>query len=89
MIAASCGTRVQPQGARGNRGSKSGFQLDYHKVSEWMRPKPYCKARMVKGAEKSVDRGTRERHETFESFFVEENRRMSRISSGARLRIDL
>ncbi|KAI0435987.1 hypothetical protein F4803DRAFT_573165 [Xylaria telfairii] len=49
----------------------AGFQMDYTKVAEWMRPKPYSKARMMKGMERSIDRETRERRETYESFSVE------------------
>ncbi|KAI0967047.1 hypothetical protein F4678DRAFT_257761 [Xylaria arbuscula] len=59
---------------RGPRGKptydSSGFQLDYDKVAEWMRPRPYNKKRIMRGMERSLDRGERERREMFECFFI-------------------
>lgn len=46
--------------AKGPNGSptydKSGFQLDWHKVDDWMRPKPYNKNRIMNGMNKAVDK---------------------------------
>ncbi|KAI0479865.1 hypothetical protein F4859DRAFT_451743 [Xylaria cf. heliscus] len=51
----------------------AGFQLDYAKVAEWMRPQAYNKVRMVRGMERSLERGQREQREIFGIFFVEED----------------
>ncbi|KAI8635243.1 hypothetical protein F5Y19DRAFT_407109 [Xylariaceae sp. FL1651] len=48
----------------------AGFQLNYKKVAEWMRPKSYSKSRAVKGMENSLARGAREQRDIFRSFFV-------------------
>ncbi|KAI1346472.1 hypothetical protein F5Y01DRAFT_297839 [Xylaria sp. FL0043] len=49
----------------------AGFQLDFKKVAEWMKPKPYNKSRMVGAMEKSVARRRREEQKVFEIFFVD------------------
>jgi hypothetical protein len=46
--------------AKGLNGSptydKSGFQLDWHKVDNWMKPQPYNKSRIVNGMNKAVEK---------------------------------
>ncbi|KAI0508732.1 hypothetical protein F5B22DRAFT_381767 [Xylaria bambusicola] len=49
----------------------AGFQLDYRKVDEWMKPKPYNKSRIVRGMERSIERGEHEKRATYEIFFVQ------------------
>ena len=48
---------------------KSGFQLDYHKVAEWMKPKPYNKNAMIRGMDRAVDQAQREEERMAEIFF--------------------
>ncbi|KAF2969144.1 hypothetical protein GQX73_g4383 [Xylaria multiplex] len=48
----------------------AGFQLDFDKVAEWMKPQAYNKQRIVRGAMRAVDRAKREEQELFNSFFV-------------------
>lgn len=47
----------------------SGFELDYHKVAEWMKPKPYNKSAMVKGMARAVERKQNEEMRMAEIFF--------------------
>ncbi|KAI0544649.1 hypothetical protein F4679DRAFT_564154 [Xylaria curta] len=49
----------------------AGFQLDYKKVADWMKPQRYNKARIVNGMEKSLARDEREEREIFKIFFAE------------------
>lgn len=49
---------------------KSGFQLDYEKVADWMRPRAYNKASMVNGMEKALEREKQERKKMTEIFFA-------------------
>lgn len=59
--------------AKGPNGSptydKSGFELDYHKVADWMRPKPYNKSAIVKGMNRAVDRAQDEKKQMAEIFY--------------------
>ncbi|KAH6721737.1 hypothetical protein BKA61DRAFT_505885 [Leptodontidium sp. MPI-SDFR-AT-0119] len=48
---------------------KSGFQLDYHKVADWMKPKGYNKSRIVNGMEKAIARAQSESQQMAEIFF--------------------
>ncbi|RYC54368.1 hypothetical protein CHU98_g11844, partial [Xylaria longipes] len=59
------------KGPRGRAYDDAGFQLDYDKVAEWMKPKAYNRSRAVRGMERSLERGDREQREVFEVFFVE------------------
>ncbi|KAI0802135.1 hypothetical protein GGR55DRAFT_666998 [Xylaria sp. FL0064] len=49
----------------------AGFQLDFKKVAEWMKPKPYDKSRMVGTMERSMARRKRVEREVLEIFFVD------------------
>jgi hypothetical protein len=59
--------------AKGPNGSptydKSGFQLDYDKVADWMAPKPYNKGAVVRGMDRSIERWKKERKAMAEIFF--------------------
>ncbi|KAI0856469.1 hypothetical protein F4860DRAFT_492803 [Xylaria cubensis] len=48
-----------------------GFQLDYNKVAESMKPQRYNKSRIMKGMDRSIAKGELEEREIFEIFFVE------------------
>ncbi|KAK0103276.1 hypothetical protein ONS95_005309 [Cadophora gregata] len=48
---------------------KSGFQLDYNKVADWMKPTPYNKSRMVNGMEKAIAKSKTESEQMAEIFF--------------------
>lgn len=48
---------------------KSGFELDYDKVAEWMRPKPYNKGAMVRSMDRAVDKSCRDGRSMAEIFF--------------------
>ncbi|TVY82924.1 hypothetical protein LSUE1_G002266 [Lachnellula suecica] len=48
---------------------KSGFELDYHKVAEWMKPKPYNKSAMMNGMDRAVERARTEEKRMAEIFF--------------------
>lgn len=45
---------------KGPKGSPTydaaGFELDYEKVANWMRPKPYNKAAIMRGVDKNLNR---------------------------------
>jgi len=47
----------------------AGFQLDWHKVDRWMKPKPYNKKAMVKGMERAVDKAQEDNRQMHEIFF--------------------
>lgn len=49
---------------------RSGFELDYKKVAEWMRPQAYNKRSMVNGMERALEIGRQERKRMAEIFFV-------------------
>ena len=59
----------------------AGFLLDFNKVDDWMKPKPYNKSRVMRGMEKSVERGDCEERILFEIFFVEDDNPRSRTNS--------
>jgi hypothetical protein len=58
---------------KGRNGSptydNAGFEMDYDKVADWMKPQPYNKARMVKGMDRAVERREKLRKEMFDLFF--------------------
>jgi hypothetical protein len=47
----------------------AGFQLDWHKVDRWMKPKPYNKRAMIRGMERSVDKAQKDNRQMSEIFF--------------------
>ena len=59
---------------KGRQGSptydEAGFQLDYDKVAEWMRPKAYNKKSMVNGMERHLKRVGEEKAKMATIFFV-------------------
>ncbi|RDW60599.1 hypothetical protein BP6252_11982 [Coleophoma cylindrospora] len=48
---------------------KSGFELDYKKVANWMRPRPYNKSAMVRGMDKAVNEAVQAEKRMAELFF--------------------
>ncbi|KAI4860412.1 hypothetical protein F4820DRAFT_109162 [Hypoxylon rubiginosum] len=50
---------------------QAGFQLDWKKVDDWMKPRAYNKSSAVKGMSKALERHARERREMYEIFFVD------------------
>jgi len=50
---------------------KSGFELDWKKVDEWMKPKGYNKGSMVRGMERHLEKKRKEVEEMAKIFFVE------------------
>jgi hypothetical protein len=62
---------------RGRDGSptydEAGFEMDWEKVNETMKPQAYNKNKMVRGMENAVSRIQREQDEMFSCFFVEEH----------------
>ncbi|KAI0160395.1 hypothetical protein GGR57DRAFT_499804 [Xylariaceae sp. FL1272] len=50
---------------------EGGFQLDYDKVAEWMRPKSYSKSRIVKSMDRRLAQGQQEDEEIFGIFFAD------------------
>jgi hypothetical protein len=48
---------------------RAGFELDYDKVADWMKPQVYNKKRMVSGMERAVDRRAREEEAIYALFF--------------------
>ncbi|EXJ92191.1 hypothetical protein A1O3_00741 [Capronia epimyces CBS 606.96] len=59
---------------KGPRGSptydRAWFQLDYHKVAEWMKPKVYNKRSMMRSMEIYVERAQQEQTKMAEIFFL-------------------
>ncbi|KAF4338907.1 adenine nucleotide alpha hydrolase [Fusarium beomiforme] len=49
----------------------AGFQLDYKKVADWMKPRAYNKKTMVNGMERRLKKGDEERKEIYGTFFVD------------------
>jgi hypothetical protein len=49
---------------------KSGFELDYYKVADWMKPKGYNKRAMVSGMERALEKRKRDEKRMGEIFFV-------------------
>ncbi len=37
---------------------KSGLELDYEKVANWMKPKPYNKRAIMRGMDRAVEKST-------------------------------
>ena len=60
---------------KGREGSPTyddaGFQLDYNKVAEWMKPRAYNKQKMVRGMDRAVAKAQSEEDQMYELFFVE------------------
>ena len=58
---------------KGPKGSptydESGFQLDYAKVADWMKPKAYNKRSMMNGMDKALARGKSESEKMAKAFF--------------------
>jgi hypothetical protein len=52
----------------------AGFELDFDKVDNWMRPKSYNKRRIVRGAEKAVEKAQSEEKNIFELFFTDKTK---------------
>ncbi|EXJ59594.1 hypothetical protein A1O7_03740 [Cladophialophora yegresii CBS 114405] len=48
---------------------EAGFQLDYRKVADWMKPKMYNKQAMVNGMERALKRGEEEKSRMAAAFF--------------------
>lgn len=48
---------------------EAGFQLDYNKVDEWMKPEVYDKRRMMRGMDKAIEKDDREQAEICKAFF--------------------
>ncbi|KAI0020428.1 hypothetical protein F4780DRAFT_779549 [Xylariomycetidae sp. FL0641] len=63
---------------KGRHGSptydSAGFQLDWAKVDDWMKPKAYSKSRIVGGMEKRLEKGRQERRDMFSIFFVDDGK---------------
>ncbi|KAI8960350.1 hypothetical protein F5Y11DRAFT_330310 [Daldinia sp. FL1419] len=60
---------------KGPKGSptydSAGFQLDWKKVDDWMRPRAYNKGSIVNGMTKRIEKEMREKREMFDIFFVD------------------
>jgi hypothetical protein len=60
---------------KGRHGSPTfdaaGYQLDFGKVQDWMRPQAYNKARMVRNMDRSLEKTRSDEEKMFETFFVE------------------
>ena len=48
---------------------KAGFELDYDKVADWMKPKSYNKGSMVRGMERLLEKTRQETKRMAEIFF--------------------
>ncbi|KAH8885730.1 hypothetical protein GQ53DRAFT_785420 [Thozetella sp. PMI_491] len=49
----------------------AGFQLDYDKVADWMKPKPYSKRGAINGMKRAVDRQMSEKEQLAHAVFVD------------------
>ncbi|CAF3531757.1 unnamed protein product [Fusarium graminearum] len=49
----------------------AGFQLDYKKVADWMKPRQYSKKTMMNSMDRSLKRGVEEKQLAYETFFVD------------------
>ncbi|KAI1371307.1 hypothetical protein F4677DRAFT_315631 [Hypoxylon crocopeplum] len=49
----------------------AGFRLDWKKVDEWMKPKPFSRSSAVKGMERALERHAREERVMYDIFFVD------------------
>lgn len=58
---------------KGREGSPSydcaGFQLDYYKVANWMKPQPYNKQKMIRGMDRVIAKDKSEEKQIYELFF--------------------
>ncbi|OAL03090.1 hypothetical protein IQ06DRAFT_375735 [Phaeosphaeriaceae sp. SRC1lsM3a] len=63
---------------------EAGFQLDYDKVAQWMKPQAYNKSKMVRGMERRVEEAKREEEKIFEMFFQEPPKDAAKFSSFAK-----
>ncbi|KAF3002422.1 hypothetical protein E8E13_003668 [Curvularia kusanoi] len=63
---------------KGREGSPTydpaGFQLDYDKVCEWQKPKPYNKQRMIRGMDRAVEQAQSRRKQMASLFFIDPER---------------
>ncbi|KAM0820158.1 hypothetical protein AB5N19_05977 [Seiridium cardinale] len=50
---------------------EAGFQLDWEKVNDWFKPRPYSRSSAVRGMEGRLKRGEAERRTMFDIFFVD------------------
>lgn len=59
---------------KGPKGSptydEQGFEMDYHKVADWMKPRAYNKRSMVNGMERTLEKGRQEAERMKEIFFA-------------------
>ncbi|EXJ93897.1 hypothetical protein A1O1_02290 [Capronia coronata CBS 617.96] len=64
---------LPPPAKKRPRGSPTydaaGFELDYGKVADWMKPQPYDKERTMRGMDKAVEKARREKAGMAEIFF--------------------
>ncbi|KAH7385562.1 hypothetical protein DE146DRAFT_212228 [Phaeosphaeria sp. MPI-PUGE-AT-0046c] len=63
---------------------EAGFQLDYDKVAEWMKPKAYRKSTMVRGMERRIEQAMREEKQMFELFFQGPPKDTAKISGSVK-----
>ncbi|KAI0165294.1 hypothetical protein GGR52DRAFT_103121 [Hypoxylon sp. FL1284] len=49
----------------------AGFQLDWEKVNDWMKPRAYSKKTIMNRTNRSLERGAREKREIYGIFFVD------------------
>ncbi|KAK9419440.1 hypothetical protein SUNI508_07415 [Seiridium unicorne] len=50
---------------------EAGFQLDWEKVNDWFKPRPYSRSSAVRGMERRLKRDEAERRTMFDMFFVD------------------
>lgn len=67
----------------------AGFQLDYQKVADWCKPKPYNKQAMINGTEKMVARTQSLEERIAEAFFEDLDEARNKILKGNTLPINL
>ncbi|KAK7746808.1 hypothetical protein SLS53_001996 [Cytospora paraplurivora] len=67
----------------------AGFQLDYQKVANWCKPKPYDKQAMINGMEKRVARTQSLEERIAEAFFEDLDEARNKILKGNTLPINL
>lgn len=48
---------------------KAGFQLDWQKVDDWMKPQPYSKSRVMSSMNRALEKDDRENKEICKAFF--------------------
>jgi hypothetical protein len=73
---------------KGREGSPTyddaGFELDYEKVADWMKPQAYNKNKMIRGMERAVEKAKNEEKQIFELFFENSTRDPITISPEAK-----